>query len=170
MTEFLVAIGSNLGDRMALIREAMDQVEARCGLITARSSLYETAPVGAADQSFLNGAFMVRSGLRPEDLLRSLLAIEKGLGRTREVHWGNRTIDLDIVMAVDESGNVLKIMQPGLQIPHPRMLERDFVLVPAAEIGGSWIHPVTGNTLAGESAARFPQGLRSTPVTRGARA
>ncbi len=162
MTEFLIAIGSNLGDRLELIRQATNQVATRCGIVTARSSLYETAPVGAADHSFVNGAFMIRSGLRPEELLRSLLAIEQGLGRTREVHWGNRTIDLDIVMAVDESGNALDILQPGLQIPHPRMLERDFVLVPAAEIGGSWVHPATGKSLAMESVARFPRGLQGT--------
>jgi 2-amino-4-hydroxy-6-hydroxymethyldihydropteridine diphosphokinase len=159
VTEFLIAIGSNIGDRLEYIRQATREVETRCGMITARSRLYETAPIGAADQAFLNGAFIAQSGLDAQEMLRSLLDIERHLGRTREVRWGNRTIDLDIAMARDSAGAAIDVQLPGLQIPHPHMLDRDFVLVPAAEIGGNWIHPGTGRTLGEECATRFPCGL-----------
>ena len=155
MNEFLIAIGSNLGDRLAIIADAIDRIEARCGKVTARSSLYETAPVGAADQVFINGALTLHCNTSPESLLRHLLEIEVTLGRTREIHWGNRTIDLDILLGRDSAGTSLVMASTTLSLPHPRMLERDFVMFPACDIAGSWLHPESGKTLAQELAGRF---------------
>lgn len=168
--EYLIAIGSNLGDRLQNLHRSLSLIETRCGNITARSSFYRTAPVGAADQEFINGAIILESELVPQDLMMTLLAIEQSLGRTREVHWGNRTIDLDLVLAriktsSEEShstpipGNSIVIESESLVVPHPRMLERDFVLVPAAEIAPEWIHPETGSTLNNENKTRYPGGL-----------
>ncbi len=160
MNEYLIAIGSNLGDRLGTIEEAVTRIEARCGKVAARSSLYETAPIGAADRVFINGALILRSSSSPESLLRHLLEIEIALGRTREVHWGNRTIDLDILLGRDPGGTALVMASSTLSLPHPRMLERDFVLFPACDIAGQWLHPQSGITLAQELARRFSQKLR----------
>lgn len=161
MNEFLIAIGSNIGDRTGYIKQAISMVEARCGKITARSSLYVTEPVGAADQEFLNGAFIVTSTMDPSTMLGELLGIEKSLGRTRAVHWGNRTIDLDILMARAEDGAPVVSNTPSLAVPHPRMLERDFVLVPAAAIAGDWVHPRSRRTLSAELKDRFTDRLKA---------
>lgn len=164
--EYLIALGSNLGNRLATLGQAINQIETRCGNTTARSSFYRTSPVGAADEEFINGAISVQSIHPPEFVMTTLLSIEERLGRTREVHWGNRTIDLDLILAKKILGaefeavcENLIINSVGLQIPHPRMLERDFVLVPAAEIAPDWIHPISGLELRAECRNRFPDGL-----------
>jgi 2-amino-4-hydroxy-6-hydroxymethyldihydropteridine diphosphokinase len=160
VNEYLIAFGSNLGDRLNFIREALEGMDARCGMVTARSHLYETPPIGAADQTFINGAVILSSNSRPDRLLKELLAIEQDLGRTREVHWGNRTIDLDILLGRDSSGTALVMASGSLMIPHPRMLDRDFVLVPACDIAGDWLHPKSGRKLGEELTSRFPGGLQ----------
>ncbi len=163
MNAYLIAIGSNMGDRLDLIQKAAHLVEARCGKIAARSPLYATLPVGAADQPFLNAAFLLESNLNPESLLKHLLDIEVGLGRTREVHWGNRTIDLDIILVRDAAGISIQVHSKDLSIPHPRMLDRNFVLVPATDIAPDWMHPVSQKTLSNELRSRFPDSLQ--PLT-----
>ena len=128
-----VGLGSNLGDREATLREAvrllgeLDGVEVR-----AVSSFRETDPVGKLDQPrFVNGAAALETSLQARELLDRLLEVERALGRDRSVEerWGPRTIDLDLLLYGEETIDV-----PGLQVPHPRLAERAFVLEPLLEL------------------------------------
>jgi 2-amino-4-hydroxy-6-hydroxymethyldihydropteridine diphosphokinase len=129
-----VGLGSNLGDRGRTLREAVDRLAATPGVeVVAVSSLRETDPVGpVTDQPrFLNGAVAVETSLGARALLDRLLAIEAELGRTREgPRGGPRTLDLDLLLYGDE-----RLDEPGLEVPHPRLHERAFVLEPLAELG-----------------------------------
>lgn len=133
MTEALLALGSNLGDRRKLVDEAVARLRRRPGIrLTARSSYFKTEPVGPVDQEwFLNIAVALATELTPEALLADCHAIEEALGRNRaaEIRWGPRFIDIDLIAfgEVAQSG-------PGLNLPHPRFAERGFVLIPLAEI------------------------------------
>ncbi len=126
-----VALGSNLGDREKNIENAVEKIGKLEGTgVIKCSSLYETEPVGYLDQGrFLNAAAMVMTMLSPLQLLAKLQEIEKELGRTRDIHWGPRTVDIDILLYED-----LKMDLPELIIPHPRMTQRGFVLIPLEEI------------------------------------
>lgn len=126
-----VALGSNIGDREALLREAVERLDANPGIRVCRvSAIYETEPVGYTDQpSFLNMVVAVRSQLPPIELLRELLDTEKRLGRVRDIRWGPRTIDLDLLLYGEVS-----MKTEELELPHPRMLERSFVLVPLHDV------------------------------------
>jgi 2-amino-4-hydroxy-6-hydroxymethyldihydropteridine diphosphokinase len=126
-----VALGSNLGDREAYLWQALGLLAAEPAVKVQRvSSFYETKPVGNPQQpDFLNAVVQLACALSPLELLRTLQAIEKRLGRVRREPWGPRTIDLDLLLF----GQVT-VEEPGLTVPHPRLLERDFVLVPLAEI------------------------------------
>ncbi len=145
---YYLGLGSNLGDSKLYLRRALELLEQKnIGKVGARSHLYLTAPIGGPDQPwFLNGAAVVESGLKPEAMLEALLGIELELGRTRRLGEKNfpRTIDLDILLA-DEM--VLK--KPELQIPHPRMRERRFALMPLSEIAGEIKDPEQGITVRG---------------------
>ncbi len=133
-----IALGSNLGDSPALLGAACDrlkvhaQIQWRCG-----SQFYRTPPVGPPQPDYLNACVIVETGLEAIALLDVLLAIEKDLGRERGERWGPRTLDLDLLLYGDRI-----LDQPRLQVPHPRMAERGFVLVPLAEIAPDWVHPV----------------------------
>jgi 2-amino-4-hydroxy-6-hydroxymethyldihydropteridine diphosphokinase len=153
--QYLIALGSNLGDRHRHICHAQDLIAELCGPIVAISSTFETAPMGAADQTFLNSTLICEATLAPEDMLAKLLAIEVQLGRVRTVRWGNRTIDLDILLC-QRTFDHQAICQDSatLNLPHPEILRRDFVLVPAAEIAGHWIYPHSQRTLEQELAVR----------------
>lgn len=132
-------LGSNLGDRRALIDSAIDKIGAAIGEITAISSFYETAAWGNEDQpSFLNVAAGVKTTLGAHEILERTLRIEEELGRVRAEKWGARVIDIDIILYAEE------VISDGerLRIPHPRMPERKFVLVPLAEIAGQVVHPL----------------------------
>jgi 2-amino-4-hydroxy-6-hydroxymethyldihydropteridine diphosphokinase len=121
-----VGVGSNLGDREATIRAAVDALPG----VVAVSSLRETDPVGVTDQpAFLNGAVALETELSPRELLERLLAIERELGRERRERWGPRTIDLDLLLYGRET-----VDEPGLKVPHPRLHQRRFVLEPLAEL------------------------------------
>ncbi len=126
-----IGIGSNLGDREKNIRTAIDKVNRlKDTRVSKVSSLIETAAVGGPVQGkFLNAAMEIETELAPRDLLSGLLEIESELGRQRLEKNGPRTIDLDILLYADD-----KINEEGLVVPHPRMLERDFVLIPLREI------------------------------------
>ncbi len=126
-----LGFGSNLGDRAGNIRAACQELGAHPKISVERlSSLYETAPVGVTEQpDFLNAAAAVRTSLPPDDLLAAMLAIEAHLGRIRNVRWGPRVIDIDMLVYGGET-----IERPGLVVPHPRLSERAFALVPLAEI------------------------------------
>lgn len=133
----ILGLGGSVGDRKSLLESAIDQCKT-LGNMILESSIYETAAWGGvATGSFLNQIIVLETGLNPEDLLKELQAIENSLGRERAVHWGDRTMDIDILYFADE------LIQTGtLTIPHPAIASRKFVLIPLAEILPDFIHPV----------------------------
>lgn len=140
MTWACVGLGANLGDREATIRAALAALPG----VVAVSELRETDPVGVVDQPpFLNGAAVLETELSPRELLDTLLAIERELGRDRREHdlmrWGPRTIDLDLLLYGDET-----IDEPGLTVPHPRLHERRFALEPLLELDPERVVPGRG--------------------------
>jgi 2-amino-4-hydroxy-6-hydroxymethyldihydropteridine diphosphokinase len=137
-----IGLGSNLGEREATIRRALELLEAEGDIqVAAVSSLRETDPVGYEDQPrFLNGAAALMTELAPPALLERLHAVERRLGRERAgPRFGPRTIDLDLLLYGDE-----QVDEPGLEIPHPRLAERRFVLEPLAELDESLEVPGRG--------------------------
>ncbi|SCW72069.1 2-amino-4-hydroxy-6-hydroxymethyldihydropteridinediphosphokinase [Paenibacillus tianmuensis] len=126
-----IGLGSNIGDRERFLTEAVHLLQEHPQIrVTGQSALYETDPVGYTDQApFLNMAIEVTTTLSPEQLLEQLMETERLLGRVRDIRWGPRTIDLDMLMY----GNVRQ-QQPELTLPHPRMHERAFVLIPLIEV------------------------------------
>lgn len=139
-----IALGSNLGERKQNILTALNYMEQSGLKILAVSSLLETEPYGVTDQpSFINAAVKIETELTAHDLLRLLLAIELKMGRVRKRHWGERNIDLDLILYDD------KIMKDkDLIVPHPDMQNRLFVLSPLAEIAGDVVHPVFKITIS----------------------
>lgn len=154
---FAVAVGSNRGDRAACIRRAAELVQAD-GLVRviAQSTLMETAPVGgpAGQGAFLNGAWLIETDLGPHQVLHRLQGVEQALGRTRTITHGPRTIDLDLLLAESD----LVIANPVLELPHPRLHRRRFVLAPLAEIAPQWWHPLSRATVLDLLAALPPEG------------
>jgi 2-amino-4-hydroxy-6-hydroxymethyldihydropteridine diphosphokinase len=147
MPRCLLAVGANLGDRSATLDQALAKIsELPQTQVLARSQWYETSPVGgpAGQASFLNGAILLDCELSPHELATSLQQIELSLGRDRHVRWDARTIDIDLLLFGEEIVDTSE-----LQIPHPRMSFRQFVLRPAMEIAGEMIHPTSSWTLAG---------------------
>ena len=125
-----LALGSNLGDRLANLRAAVDALNATPGIRVMRSSrVYETDPVGPPQPAYLNAVIDVRTRLDPHALLDRVLAVERELGRVRGERWGPRTIDVDVL-----TYDGIEIDDPTLTIPHPRMYERGFVLIPLLEL------------------------------------
>ncbi|TYP68032.1 2-amino-4-hydroxy-6-hydroxymethyldihydropteridine diphosphokinase [Paenibacillus methanolicus] len=126
-----IALGSNMGDRDQLLVQALNQLNDRPDIDVLRiSGLYETDPVGYTDQPpFLNMAAALSTTLAPVELLRVMLGIEAELGRKRDIRWGPRTIDLDLLLYDD-----VRMDDQELTLPHPRMLERAFVLVPLRDV------------------------------------
>jgi 2-amino-4-hydroxy-6-hydroxymethyldihydropteridine diphosphokinase len=128
-----IGLGANLGDAAATLEAALVQIAAEPGIrLAARSALYRTPPWGDTDQAdFVNAAAIVETDLTPHELLGRLLAIEARLGRTRakDRRWGPRAIDLDLLFYGD-----IEIADADLEIPHPRLFDRAFVLKPLAEI------------------------------------
>jgi len=128
-----VGLGSNLGEREATLWKALEGLGATEGIeVLAISSFRETEPVGVVDQPrFVNAAAALETSLSPRELLERLLDVERSLGRDRAVEerWGPRTLDLDLLLYGGES-----IDEPGLEVPHPRLTERAFVLEPLLEL------------------------------------
>lgn len=131
MTRAYVALGANLGPREITLLRAVDLLAETEGVeVRAVSQLRETEPVGVVEQPlFLNGAVALDTSLSPRELLERLLEIERGLGRVRDVRWGPRVVDLDLLVYGDR-----QMDEPGLRVPHPRLHERRFVLEPLAEL------------------------------------
>jgi len=139
VAKVFLSTGSNIGNRQQHLQEAAAACERRFGEIVKMSAVYETEAWGRTDQqAFLNQVLQIATALKPEDLLREILDIEKMMGRERNERWGPRIIDIDILFYDD-----LIIHQQGLHIPHPQMENRRFVLIPLAEIAGEFVHPVS---------------------------
>jgi 2-amino-4-hydroxy-6-hydroxymethyldihydropteridine diphosphokinase len=157
MYRYHLSLGSNMGDRRAFLRTAVEGIR-RLGRVTAESSVYETVPVGFADQpNFLNMAVELETELVPTELMRHLKEIEAGVGNKATVRHGPRQIDIDILLW--SGGGVI---WPDLEIPHPRLMERGFMLIPLAEIAPNAVLP-TGITVA-EAAARVgSEGVQLVP-------
>jgi len=139
-----IGLGSNLGEREAQLRAALDAIAQLPGTQLVRvSSLYDTEPVGETEQpNFLNAVAQVDTELTARQLLWNLLLIERRLGRIRTRRWGPRTIDLDLLLY-----GSLVVDEPDLKLPHPELTRRSFVLVPLVELDPLLAHPVTGQTL-----------------------
>jgi len=155
---YAVALGANLGDRLAALRLAVEEI-AGLGALGAVSRLYETAPVGGPEQPpFLNAAVVLDSDLAPRALLKALHGIEAGAGRERGERWGARTLDLDIVAADGEP-----VGDESLTIPHARAAEREFVLRPLVDV---WPDAPVGPGLEARSAldGLAPQGVDEVAV------
>jgi 2-amino-4-hydroxy-6-hydroxymethyldihydropteridine diphosphokinase len=143
MVESLIAIGSNVGDRDGNLRRAIAAL-GRYGKVSNVSSVYETEPMYFEDQGwFLNCVVALQTELSPRALLDGMHSIEAELGRQRSVPNGPRAIDLDILFYADEV-----ISEPGLDVPHPKISERLFVLAPLREIRPTLVHPVLGKTVS----------------------
>ncbi|MFS0836407.1 2-amino-4-hydroxy-6-hydroxymethyldihydropteridine diphosphokinase [Paenibacillus sp. 1P03SA] len=131
ITTAYIALGSNIGDREWYLTEALKKLDEHPHIqVLACSAIYETDPVGYVDQdAFLNMAAAVHTSLSPEELLAAMQNIEQVLGRVRDIRFGPRTIDLDLLLYGER-----EIRTPDLIVPHPRMQERAFVLVPLADL------------------------------------
>lgn len=144
MKSAYVSIGSNLGDRMGYIKKALHLLKEQEKIQLKRiSAYYETEPVGYLEQGkFINAVFCLETTHTPHLLLQILQGIESSLERERTIRWGPRTVDLDILFY-----NNAVLQDSELTIPHPRLTERAFVLVPLAEIAPTLLHPLTGKTI-----------------------
>lgn len=149
-----VALGANLGDAAATVQRALQALASTPGLrLVKASSLYRTAPVDAAGPDFINAVAEVATTLTAPDLLDTLQAIEVAEGRERPYRNAPRTLDLDVLLYGDA-----RIDSPLLTVPHPRMYERAFVLVPLAEVAPDCVNPQTLHLLAdsGQTLCRLP--------------
>jgi len=131
MVQAYLGLGSNIGDRKQQLLKAIDLIGNIKGIkVTKQSSIYETAPIGYTDQpNFLNLCLEIETELSPQQLLKHCLDIEQQLHRVREIRWGPRTLDIDILLYSD---NIIET--DNLSIPHPRMQERAFVLIPLNDV------------------------------------
>jgi 2-amino-4-hydroxy-6-hydroxymethyldihydropteridine diphosphokinase len=144
MNEFSVflLLGANLGEREVMLAKAAQLISEQIAPITVQSHLYETAPWGVIDQpAFLNQVLEVKTVLLPEEVLSKTLEIEKRLGRERRMRWGARVIDIDMLYFTD-----VILETEALHLPHPRLHQRRFTLVPLAEIAPDFVHPVLQKT------------------------
>ena len=143
--EAYIAVGSNMGDSRGHIAKALGQLEKHKDIqVTKVSGLLETLPYGGVEkENFVNGMFEIRKLLTPEELLRELHKIEASEGRERKIHWGPRTLDLDIIFYDD-----LIYSSEDLVIPHVDMENRYFVLKPLSELAPNFRHPITHKTVA----------------------
>lgn len=143
-TKCAIALGSNLGDSLATLKSAIATLNNTQQItVKSHSSWYKTAPVGPPQPDYINACAILEVSLEPKQLLAALLEIEIKFNRIRREKWGPRTLDLDLLLYDD-----LILETPTLTLPHPRMTERAFVLVPLAEIAPDWVHPVTKSAIA----------------------
>lgn len=149
-----LALGSNLGDRRENLRQAVASLSPQM-VVKAKSRVYETPPWGVEDQPmFLNQAIKVETYLDPEPLIKHIKRLENALGRRESFQNGPRSIDIDILFYDD-----LVLDTPALTLPHPRLHERAFVLLPMLDIAPDLVHPVTQKTIREMAAACDPGGI-----------
>lgn len=142
-SKVLISLGSNTGNRLNMLMKALSELERNGFCIIDKSKIWETSPWGFTDQPrFLNMCISAETEFTPEEMISNVKDIEKKLGRSKNIKWGPREIDIDII-AIGE----LVIEIPGLSVPHRHMHERAFVLMPLKEIAPMFRHPVTGKTL-----------------------
>ncbi len=143
VSKIAIALGSNLGNSLAILIAAIETLDRIPGIkVTIISSWYQTKAIGPPQPDYINGCISVQAEQEPHLILQILLNIEKKFGRTRQEKWGPRTLDLDLLLYDD-----LILETATLQIPHPRIRERAFVLAPLAEIVPNWVEPVSGKTI-----------------------
>jgi len=143
MNNIFLLLGSNLGNRKEFLKQAVEQIEAEIAPLIHASSVYETQSWGKTDEpDYLNQVLELQTMLPARDVLRKILAIENLLGRKREVKWGSRIIDIDILFYGDAIIN-----EPDLKVPHPELHKRRFTLEPLAEIAPAFIHPVLNKNI-----------------------
>jgi 2-amino-4-hydroxy-6-hydroxymethyldihydropteridine diphosphokinase len=151
-----VAVGTNLGDRWGFLALAARRLRAAPGVAVARASrVWDTEPVGPAQPRYLNAVLELETGLAPGPLLRMLQAVERAAGRRRDVRWGARTLDLDLLL---HGPTVLR--GPGLVLPHPELGRRRFVLAPLGELAAGLAVPGAGATVGDLLAAAPPLDVR----------
>ena len=140
-----IGIGSNIGDKVSNCHEAVEEIKKLHGCrFISQSGLFLTKPVGVEDQDwYVNGVVSVAADLLPADLLQELLAIEAGMGRTRQRRWEARIIDLDLLLFGQHV-----IAESDLTVPHPRLHLRRFVLEPLVRLAPDLVHPNLGKTVA----------------------
>ena len=144
-----IALGSNLGDSRDTLEQALASLtEAEGVRLLARSSWYRSAPIGPVQPDYVNGCALLEVELAPEPLLDLLQATEQRFGRVRAERWGPRTLDLDLILYGEQ-----RISSERLEVPHPRMAERAFVLLPLLEIAPDWIDPRSGRRVRELAAA-----------------
>ena len=139
-----IALGSNLGDSQLILEGALSTIAATPQIrLQACSCWYQTKAIGPPQPDYINGCALLQVNISPQQLLETLLSIETSFGRVRSQRWAARSLDLDLLLYDD-----LIIDTPTLTIPHPRMRERAFVLVPLAEIAPQWVEPISGRAIA----------------------
>jgi len=150
MPRALLALGTNLGDRHAMLSRARDRIVDLASGDFSASRFFETTPAGGPSNqgSFLNEAVAFETKLSPHDLHAALRAIEVELGRVRGERWGARLIDLDLLLYDDAHGDPLVTATANLQVPHPRLAFRRFMLEPAADVAPQMIHPIVGRCVS----------------------
>ena len=142
MYTYYISVGSNIGDKRGHINLALQSLQEHDAVSKViSSSLIETEPWGYTDQDiFVNGMWLCESILAPHQMLSLLQSLEQGAGRERLIHWGPRTLDLDIILAFDESGTMISICDESLTVPHPYFWDRTFVLEPLHELLPTFIY------------------------------
>ncbi len=144
MNKAYLLTGGNTGDRKSYLESAIRELESNCGVVSKKSPIYETAAWGNTNQqAFLNQAILIETSLSAEALMKSIFSIEKKLGRTRDIKYGPRTIDIDILLFNRE-----RFDSALIKIPHPELTNRRFALAPLADIAPRYKHPERNRTVS----------------------
>jgi 2-amino-4-hydroxy-6-hydroxymethyldihydropteridine diphosphokinase len=159
---YWIGLGANLGDRLANLRAAVAALE-RLGTVEKRSRVFAAAPVGGPPQPpFLNAAVLLECALNPVEVLAECRRIEDELGRTRDVRWGPRTLDADLLL-IGPRGEYT-VESDELLVPHERLHERGFALAPLCDLDAELVHPTLGRTIAALLHAAVHQGHAVAPT------